>query len=274
MGTIKLPTIALGKDVIRSDFAPNDFDKEVRAYGYRLMWQAGEDCPCRGSTATENPDSSCKACWGTGFCYVHPCPSAPNIAEYATSAPPFCDTTTSRATQAIITSMTRDTEMFDKYGQWILGTARLTTFSFNEVAFRDRFTLYDSTMVYKQVLKLGSSKLIPVGRHKDQLRYPVVKMLRVFTVNTKTGAITDHTSTSSVADDGSIDMTLSTAGAGSLVSLRYTMHPVWVVMDHPYATRDTLTKKKEAGSPLGKYLKLPVHCLAKLDFLVDPPAGG
>lgn len=261
-------TRSLGKDVVRSDFDPKQYDREIRAYGYRCYWSAAEMCPCRGNSVTDQADPSCLVCDGQGWLYTMPDPEGETLTDYLAAVPPFLDRDDARATQAIITSMTHDTQTYEKFGEWLSGAARLTTFTFNRIGYRDRFQLADSVMPYKQVLTVPENKLFPVGNHAlDRIRYPAVKLLRAIEVVKGASTFVDRTDEVTVADDGSLDLTASTVAVGTRLGIRYDMHPVLLVNEFPFAARDSRQKFKTPLA-IGQRLILPVHAFVKLDFLL------
>jgi len=259
---------SLGKDVVRGDFEPQQYDREIRAYGYRLYWQSAEMCPCRNNDVTDQPDPTCIPCDGEGWIYTFPDPNELTIEDYLADDPPFLDTATARATQAIVTAMTHDTQTYEKFGEWLAGAARLTTFSFNRIAFRDRFTHAESVMPYKQVLTVPASKIFLVGNTAlNKLRYPAVKLLRIVELPKGASIFIDRTEDATITDTGGIDLTASSVAPGTRLGIRYDMHPVWIVNDFPFATRDSLVKAKTPNR-MGQQLVMPVHAFVKLDFLL------
>lgn len=257
-------TRVIGPSKPRVDFEKSDFDRLIREKGYRIMWQAAELCPCRLNSDTDQPDPSCPICDSSGYVYVFPDPAEPGLIDYTKESPPFESTTTERATQGILTSMTHDPQIFEKFGEWLSGTAALTTFSWNKVGHRDRFKVLDHTQVYRQVITVPSTQVIPVGRvAREALRYPAVKLRRVFAV--VAGATTDYTETTTIQTDGSL---LVTAPPDTRLSISYEMNPIWVVVDYPHIIRGTLIRFKTT-KVLGNNEVLPIQAMVKLDYLVS-----
>ena len=208
-----MATRVLGPQKPRVDFEKSDFDRLIREKGYRVLWQSAELCPCRLNGDTDQPDPNCSVCDASGFIYTMPDKGSPELDEYTKEDPPFLSTADARATQAILTSMTHDPQIFEKFGEWLSGTAALTTFSFNRVGHRDRFKVLDHTQVYRQAIIVPASQVIPVKRAgRESLRYPVVRVRRVFSV--VDGVTADYTDTAVIQADGSL---LVTAPAGARV---------------------------------------------------------
>lgn len=262
-----MTTRFLGPQKPRVDFEKSDFDRLIREKGYRVRWQAAELCPCRLNSDTDQPDPSCALCDASGYVYTFPDPGDPEMDEYTKEDPPFLSTDTERATQAIVTSMVHDPSIFEKFGEWLNGTAALTTFSFNRVGHRDRFKVIDHTQVYRQVIVVPETQVIPVRRaQRESLRYPIVKLRRAFAVST--GTPTDYTETAMVQEDGSL---LVTAPVGTRLSISYEMNPVWVVVNYPHLVRGSLIRFK-TKKVLGELEVLPIQAMVRLDYLLSEGA--
>lgn len=228
-------------------------------------------CPCRLNDKTEQVDPTCDACGNDGWQYILPRLPVDTPALYADVAPPFVDTSYGKATQAIITQVTNDPQVFEQFGEWVMGACRLSTFSFNRVAYRDRFQMVDSTMIYEQVLPMPASGIFVVGRKtREQLRYRVVEIHNIIEV-TSGGVVVDHADNATVdAAAGSVQVGGSSPPAeDTLVTIVYEFHPIWVVMERTHAVRDTLVAFKTTKA-LGDVKALPQSVFARLDFLVGP----
>ena len=263
-------TIDLGKSQgKRADFRPGEFDRTVREKGYRMLWSRAVLCPCRLNDDTEQPNPACTTCGGDGWQYVLPTLPADRPLLYEDDDPPFPDTTTGAATQAIVTQVTNDVQVFEQFGEWVMGASRLTTFSFNRLAYRDRLRMVDSTMVYQQVLPMPAGGLFEVGQNtREKLRYEAVTVHNVIAMDT--GSPVDHVGNATVTEAGAIQVVGGAPpGTGELVSLVYECHPIWVVMEHTHTMRATLVAFKSTKK-MGDYAELPQGVFAKLDFLVGP----
>lgn len=260
-------TVTLHKSGATSSFEPEIFDQQVRDIGYLMYWSSGELCPCRSNTQTDQADPSCPACDGSGFVYM--LPDAPRLSDYddPRTCTDFPDRADAKATQAILTAQTQDVQIFEHFGEWIFGVANLTTFSWNEVGYRDRFEHQQSLMTYRQVLKVPDSLIFVKGRNvKEKLRYRVIKLLRVAKI--VGGSIVDITDKVVLNDDGTVDLTAAPVIPGDFVTIGYRFHPIWIVTDYAMAVRDSRQHAKTVERFLGKHEILPVHSFVKLDFLL------
>lgn len=266
-----LPQRDLGKSQGRRvDFRIGEFDRTILEKGYRLLWSRGIFCPCRLNSQTDQPDPTCTVCGGDGWMYVHPDPKGMLLKLYEDDDPKFEGTPEAMAAQGIITSITRDPQIFENLGEWIFGTASLTTFTFMKVAYRDRFEHVDSTMIWNQILPMPSDGVFRPGTDiRQNLRYKAITLHNVITVDSSNN-ITEHLANATVNADGSITLVGTTPPAtGIRVALVYEMHPIWIVVEHTYAVRDTLRAFK-TPKLLGDVALLPQNQFIRLDFLVGP----
>jgi hypothetical protein len=261
-------TIDLGKIRARVDFNIAEFDRAIFQMGARVHWSRALECPCRLNDQTRQPDPTCDACDGTGFLYVHPS-EAQRLVQY-TCTPPFEDTADAAATQVLVQSVTKDPQIFEKFGEWVFGTVRCTPFSFARLDFRDRLRLVDSVTSYRQVFYVPESRTILVGSRapENKLKYPVVNLREAYKLAGSTKV--NLAAKTAVNANGSLTFTDPTDPVnGSLVSISYDYHPNLIVLDHVYAWRDTL-KILKTKEPVGAHAVMPHHAMARLDFLVSP----
>jgi hypothetical protein len=56
---------------------------------------------------------------------------------------------------------------------------------------------------------------------------------------------------------------------GTRVAVHYVIHPTWLIVTHPHATRLTIIKKKQqvVTTPRGTPTDLPIQAAVKLDFV-------
>jgi hypothetical protein len=194
-----------------------------------------------------------------------------DLIDYSKVCPePFLNTATARATSAILTAQSNDPRIFEKFGELVAGSARLTTYSWHRTSFHDRFVMVESTMPYKQVVKVPKSGVIAAGRRvREQVRYPVVRLLKVSRLN-GSGLPVDVTEDATITDAFGVDLNgVTGVDEGDLVSIRYEMNPVWIVTDYPYVVRDARKRLKQAKQSLGEHMVMPVHMNVKLDILVN-----
>ena len=269
-------TIELGKDAgTRVDFKPDQFDRLVRQKGYKLYWSRAILCPCKLNDKTDQADPTCTVCFGDGYFYVHPDPGGDNIKEYVAEADVanhFLDldvdsgphSPKGKATQGILLQMTQDPQIFEKFGEWLFGTSKITTYSFNRVGYRDRFEVIDSLMRYQEIVTLPEDRVIRPGRLRDNIRYTPVVLLNIVTVD---GTATDVKATATINADGTITFSGSTPSAGTRLCVVYEFHPVFIMVEHLYAIRDTLVAFKTTNE-LGEHKEMVRQAMVRLDFLV------
>lgn len=262
--------VDLGKDLgTRIDFE-DDFDLVIRQKGYKALWSRGVFCPCRLNTQTEQPDPSCTVCGGDGWFYVLPA-ETPRPLRYDQESPTFKDVDDARATHVVVTSITKDPQIFERFGEWLFGAAMVTAYSFHPIQFRDRLVLVDETMSWQQVIELPASKVIPVGRGdpRTNLRYPAVSLLHAYEVSGTPATAVDRAEAATVNDDGSITFAGSTPAVGTRLALVYRYNPVLILVDHIHGVRGS-PKRSKTTSKLGAQLPMPLQSAAKLDFLLSP----
>jgi len=174
---------------------------------------------------------------------------------------------------AILMSATRDPQILERSAEWVFGTARATVQAPNKLGYGDRLTLVDSRMAWSQLLEADGSTTIPVvGRRSDvSLRYPVLNMNLLRSLDRVYHDGEDFR----IQDDGSVLWLASSAPAsGTILTAHYMVHPVYRVMDHFFAFRDTYQKRKHrARDKAPQFTELPSAATVKLDFLLDGQIG-
>ena len=260
-------TVSLGKDKGRRVDFDDQFDLLIRQKGLRVRWSRAILCPCRLNTKTDQADPSCKGCSGDGWFYILPS-NLPTLPEYANVG--FVDTANSKATQVIVTGIAKNVEIYENFGEWVFGSIRCTTFSFHDMAYRDRFVFVDGVTDYQQILKVGASRKIPVGREqKINIRYPAKCVLEALEVVPATGAKIDHAARITVEADGSLTFSDPALPAlGTLLTVVYQHNPVYVVMQSVLDLRQS-PRKFKTDSVLGSVLDFPKLMLAKPDYMPD-----
>lgn len=232
------------KGLTRADFRTEEFLKAIRQHGKYVIWRKALLCPCNRDS---QPDINCDQCDGSGFFYVD-----------------------AALIQAHMVSFDAKTRLFEKIGAWLEGSCSVTVEPDHRLGFRDSLQMRDSVMVFDEILTKGNRRGIrsklPTGR--DSARYRIVEMTRaVVKIAGEVSALEEGKHFT--IDRGWIRWTAegdTLVAAGSTVSVRYTFHPVWIVVSHPHATRDDNSGRK---STVDRILSLPVQGAAKLDFLLD-----
>lgn len=234
----------------RSDFDPVGIQCALLTKGQRAWWEKAEPCVC---TAANNgiPDGSCQICGGTGRVYVD-----------------------GEEVRLIVESVEIEPRLYERFGQWVLGTVRLTLRPEHLPGYLDRFTLLDAVMVVREsAMRKGSVQ---------RLKYPIaIRSMRLLKdgqeqqvdVGVLYLAKSDGTKLEpgvdfAVTEDGAINWgpgdqagTAPAEGEGFVVS--YYAHPGYVVTEYPHASRVTYTKLKGTQE---RVQYLPVQVLARLEY--------
>jgi hypothetical protein len=72
-----------------------------------------------------------------------------------------------------------------------------------------------------------------------------------------------------LTSDGELEWLVPPPAAGTRLTLSCFVHPVWIILDHIHAIRDTMVQYKTSDPNL-QFKRLPVQSMMKLDFLIDP----
>jgi len=275
VGNLK-PEIATGlppsvKDRPRADFNPTEYDQAILSKGYDLWWSRSAPCPCSNNVQTEQPNILCTLCKGTGFYLFLPEPTviAGGTKDRYGNEVVVSPDGKAISIKAIMTSMTQDVQVFEKFGEWVFGTSRVTTQAGNRLGYRDRLTAMKSEMVYAQHIDYAGGDVIAVvgDRNKQGLRYPMVRVHDFRSVDTVYRENRDWILTV----DGEIQWHpafTARPATGTRLVVHGTVRPVWIVMDIVHAYRDTQVEGGK-GIPSQKFTILPVQAVVKLEYLVN-----
>lgn len=251
----------------RVDFKPSNFDLAIVTKGYRAWWSRCGICPCRNNDQTDQAAVNCTLCSGTGWFFYLPEIGLDAYEEdQHGNAITINDAGDAVMIDALMTSQTLDPQIYEKFGEWLFGTAKVTVQPENKLAYRDRLVLADSTMMWGQLIEANGASVIPVtnGLSKHGLRYPAVSVNMLRTVATIFREGTHYT----VDPAGTITWLVTPPAEETLLSINYLIHPVFRIMDHVYAYRDTpVAAKTKALSRAAQHQPLPLHAIAKLDYL-------
>jgi len=258
------------KDSPRSDFVPTEFDKSIVTKGYKMFWSRAGLCPCVNNDQTEQPDPTCQLCKGDAYYYFLPDEAllAGASKDSENNAVVLNKVGDGVQIYVLMTSMTQDVQVFEKFGEWVMGMGKVSTQHQNKLGYRDRLVSVESEMTWAQIIEFDGSATIPVvgERNKRGLRYPFIRVHQFRSLAKVFRAGVDYNLTTT----GTIEWLGSAApAAGTRLALHGTIHPVWIVMDHVNAYRDTQLAGG-GGISAQKFRRLPVHAVAKLDFLVNP----
>lgn len=270
---MQLPPYKPAKMGPRVDLQEPAFRNHVWQHGVDVIWEQAAECPCSRKTSdvaaglsltldttatTGDKRTDCPVCEGRGYYWHSP-----------------------QQIVAQVTGLSTDPQARMAWGESAAGMAEITTLGENMLAFRDRVTVLNSAMVYREHRKRAG--LV------DTLRFPIITRELVLS----TGAVDVsvlHARRASLAGSttaggadvltegvdfdvvgGAVDWTKGDAnGKAPVVGARYAMayyaRPRYVVTDFPFSMRDaTTTRKQPTGTQIPTHL--PVCATAKLEFL-------
>jgi hypothetical protein len=255
----------------RADVRPDDWDYLIGTKGGRFWWRRSMMCPCQGNSQTDQADPTCTYCKGTGYIYFMPDPMAKTgDVDKAGVAIEIDDGKIGISVQAWVSSVTYDTQIFERFGQWIYGTSLLTTSRHNRIGYRDMLEARDQTIMFSQlVVASGNSEIVVTGHRSRKGLWTKVQSVNVLRSLSK---IYDREADYRVTDDGTIEWLTTPPTSGTLIAVHAAFHPRWIVMDFPFASRDTLVQKKTTASAVAdQFTRLPMRAMVKLDFLANNP---
>jgi hypothetical protein len=257
----------------RVDFKPDKFDLAIKTKGQRAWWSRAGICPCRNNAQTDQADINCPVCNGDGWFYYLPELGVENYTADIHGNPiEINESNNAIGIFALVSHMTQDTQVYEKFGEWVFGTIRVTVQAENSIGYRDRLILRDSKMTYGQLITSdGSAKINVVGGRSDEgLRYPVVDPILLCQVSNGVRINYRLDTDYAVDDDGGLSWLITPPATDTLLFINYRMHPIFKILDHAFAMRDTLVyHKKRTADVAEQHQMLPIHAMARLDFLVD-----
>lgn len=241
-----------GQDVntrkTRAQFRQIEFQRTILQHGYYLIWTKALICPCMNETSGQ-ARINCEDCDGSGFYYDDPI-----------------------EIRGLMTSMERNSRVFEKFGAWVEGTANLTVEPQYRMGHRDRVEMRDSVMVHSEVFTKGDrrglrSKLPDLC---DSLRYRIARMTAILWKPEGTSATKlEEGYHFKINENGWIEWTVKgdeLIDDETTLSAIYEYHPIYLVVSHPHATREATLETKV---PQQTVFALPVQMLVKLDYLSD-----
>lgn len=253
----------------RVDFKIELFDQLIATKGTPHWWSRTAHCPCLGNAQTNQADPTCSLCKGTSWLNFLPDERlVDGDVDEAGNEIELNDALTAVSIPALITNVTKDPQIFERFGQWIFGVARASIQSPNRLGYRDKLTSRRSTLGYSQLITAtGASEILVSGmRSAGGLWTNVasVNLLRSKTIVFKLNEDFEITKT------GTLQWLITPPVSGTLLTLQGEFYPSWQVMDHVYADRSTLVSKKSGSTKLiDQFQNMPLHSVVKLDFLVD-----
>lgn len=254
----------------RADFIPSEYDILLQTKGYRLWWSRAGICPCLNNDQTEQPDPNCTLCKGASYYYFLPDQAilqGSTVDLYGNDVS-VNDDNNAVMIKGIMSGVTQDLQIYERFGEWVFGTLRITVNAENKLGYHDRLTSVDSVMSWSQVIEYeGGSEIEVVGANsKAGTRYPVVSVNQFRSLTTLYREGVDFL----ISADNTIQWIGTPPASGTRLSLHYHIHPVWIVMDLLHTYRDTLVSTKVASTDeADQFQKMPVQAIAKLDFLIN-----
>ena len=251
----------------RVDYKVGKLDNFIYTKGQRAWWSRAALCPCQGNPKTDQPALNCSLCNGKGYWYFTPQLGA-TAQEVDLAGNPIEVNEAADAVGVVvmITSTTQDPQIYEHFGQWHFGTAKLTAQSPNRLGYRDKFSCRDAEMWAGQLITSdGGSEISVVGEQSDKgLWSPATRVTLLRSVATVYREGDDF----ELTKQGTIRWLGAPPAAGTILSYYGAFHPVWVIIEFPFAYRDTLVeKKRQADNLADQHAQLPMSAVVKLDFL-------
>jgi len=244
---------------------PDLYDKTVVAHGWRMWWQKAVLCPCRGNDQTEQANPLCPRCRGRGWLYALPDANlSDGGSDNAGNAVELNSAGDAVAIQAILSSMTLDPQVYERMGQWIFGSCRVTTFRHNKLGYADRLTLRDATVAYSQLLDSnGEQEIHVLGKRSLKGLWSPVDSVTHLRSDVRTY---EPGSDFIVTDSGTIVWKIDPPEVGTRLALAGHFRPRLVVQDHVFVDRAEMVRQKTATQG---YQALPARANCKLEFLSE-----
>lgn len=232
--------------------------------GYDLLWARALKCSCRATGATgqtDQPDPTCTICRGDGWRYVHPYPE--NYPEYCAADGAVSDYQ-GMPIRGLVQGMSMNYQQ-DQAGLWAQASAEVTVKGDIRLGHYDRIIMEDTEVLFDQTLLRQRDATVTIGRNTNtQLRYPIVEVHALHTETARYRIRTDFTI------DGSGQLVWVTGrgpAIGTIFSIRYTFHPIWIVYGFPLIAAGTRRKKRDTGDAEDPYGPLPQTARMVLDFV-------
>lgn len=234
----------------RAYFREEEFTRVLRQQGKHVLWRKALLCPCM-NTETTQALLNCPDCNGSGYVYVDPMPI-----------------------QTIMLMFDRSTSIYERFGLWQEGSVQFTTEPQHRLSYRDSIEMLDSVMTINELLtkgeRRGRKRTLP--EHVDSARFRITKLTKLL-YRTTAGVLT------ALEQGVHVEVTMEgwlrwlpvgrrTVPDGSIISVHYDYHPVFIILSWMHATRDVISgRKTSAATP--RVISLPVASMGKLLFLAD-----
>lgn len=241
------PNLVLDKT--RVDFREEKFIEAIRQKGYRVTWRKAMLCVCfNPETEQSRIRGACDICDGSGYFFIDP-----------------------HEIQAIMTGLTKSTDIYRKPGKWLSGQSAVTVEPQYRLGYRDSIEMLDSVSTFNEFVikgnRRGIRKKLPKG--VDAARFRIVRVnALMFADSNLTPVRFEPEFHFKIQKDGWIEWTPegNKVADGTVFSIHYEFHPVYVVTSHPHAVRDTITSQKKKRPTV---LNLPIQATVQLDYLFD-----
>jgi hypothetical protein len=252
------------KDITRTDFRNDMWIRAIEAKGYRIAWGRTAQCPCKSvSTQTDQADPNCDLCHGGGWLFFRPANAVvnPRIIGPLTPIQQRVVANNAACIHGIMTALSNTKRAWEHAGPRLEGMSMVTVRAENKLGFYDRITCLDARIVYSQLFKV-LDRAAPLVT-----RYPIVQINLLRSIDT---TYVEKADFDLVVGD-IVWRTGKAPAVDTPLVAHYLCHPTWRVMEHPHATRVTLTKfkQKEPLTPQGEPQDLPVQAMLKYEFLVE-----
>jgi hypothetical protein len=237
-------------DKTRVDFDDSKFIAAIRQKGYFVRWRKAMICVCQNpETEQTSMRGVCDICDGSGYFYIDP-----------------------QEIQAIMTNFSKQSDIYQRAGRWMSGESAITVEPQYKIGYRDSIEMLDAVAVFNEWITKGNRRGIrsklPDG--VDSARYRIKNINALFYADSnRTPVRLSEELHYTIDANGWIKWTSegNKVPDGTVFSIHYDFHPVYVVTSHPHQLRDTVSKTKKKRQTV---VRLPVQARVMLDYLHDP----
>lgn len=173
--------------------------------------------------------------------------------------------------QVLMTSLAKDVQTFERFGEWVLGTARVSAQAANRMSYRDRLVMVDAVMDFNQLLRADGTSLVSVVPRAGMtgLRYPALSVMLLRSASTVYQTDVDFRCN----PNGTITWLRNKPDKDTILTIRYEAHPAYLVIGFLSAIRSTMVRQKRGLDKAKQYAPLPLSYLVKLEHLLDSEEG-
>jgi len=241
------------KDLVtktRVDFRKSEFVSAIRSKGYWVRWRKALLCTCVSpETEQSRLPGVCNVCDGSGYFFVDP-----------------------QEIQAIMSGFSKQTDIYRRPGEWVSGQSQITVEPQYRIGYRDSIEMMHSVAVFNEWLVKGNRNGVrsKLPAKTDSARYRIVRATVVMYADSSGAPVAlEEKIDFNITKDGWIAWTPTgdeKVADGTVLSIHYEFHPVYVVVSHPHVLRDTLSRTK---LPRDTIQNLPLQAAVSLDYLLD-----